>query len=304
MPDLSTLDVLDLSDAMSEYQARGWNVLTIRPADDPYEAVVRSPDGETVCLRRTPIVISRLDDNGDGHTGRASMIYRDLIPGRWDGRFVASHIAVPDGGEVPDDVHHHEVDFQFLAVRSGWVDVLYEGQGDVIRMQPGDIVLQPPGIRHRVLATSPGFDIVELGCPADHLTTFDHEMTLPNGTYGDHLWGAQRFVFSSPGDFAEAWDHPGFSSDDSGIRAATNGIVDVRRVQTSYRVDTCPLTPHDFRFLFVMDGDINVIVSDGTTHHLESGDSIALPQAAQAQVTQGATNATLLDVLVPQTAAS
>ncbi|MEC6988604.1 MAG: cupin domain-containing protein [Actinomycetota bacterium] len=75
-------------------------------------------------------------------------------------------------------------------------------------------------------------------------------------------------------------------------------------VQTSDRVDTFPLTPHDFRFLFVMDGDINVNVSDGTTHHLESGDSIALPQAAQAQVTQGATNATLLDVLVPQTAAS
>ena len=41
MPDLSTLDVLDLSDAMSEYQPLGWSVLTIRPADDPYEAVVR-----------------------------------------------------------------------------------------------------------------------------------------------------------------------------------------------------------------------------------------------------------------------
>jgi uncharacterized cupin superfamily protein len=51
-----------------------------------------------------------------------------------------------------------------------------------------------------------------------------------------------------------------------------------------------------------MDGDINVTVSDGTTHHLGSGDSIALPQAAQAQVTQGATIATLLDVLVPRTA--
>jgi hypothetical protein len=127
-------------------------------------------------------------------------------------------------------------------------------------------------------------------------------MTLPNGTYGDHLWGDQRFVFSSPGDFADAWDHPGFSSDDSGIGAATNRIVDVRRVRTSDRVDTCPLTPHDFRFLFVMDGDINVTVSDGTTHHLGSGDSIALPQAAQAQVTQGATIATLLDVLVPRTA--
>ena len=79
MPDLSTLDVLDLSDATSEYQALGWNVLTIRPADDPYEAVVRSPDGERVCLRRTPIVISRIGDNSDGHTGRC-LLYTSPSP--------------------------------------------------------------------------------------------------------------------------------------------------------------------------------------------------------------------------------
>ena len=304
MPGLMTLDVLDLSDAMSDYKERGWSVLTIRPADDPYEATVRSPDGETLRLRRTPIVVSRLGGSDEGHTGRASMTYRDLIPGRWDGRYVASHIAVPVGGEIPDDVHHHDVEFQFLAVRSGWVDVLYEGQGDTIRMQPGDIVLQPPGIRHRVLATSPGFDIVEVGCPADHLTNFDHEMTLPNGTYGDHQWGGQRFVFSSPGDFSDSWDHAGFLSDDSGIGAATCGVVEVRRVKTADHAEPCSLTPFTFRFIFVMDGDINVTTVDGTLHHLESGDSIAIPPSAKATVARGTHEATLLDVLVPQTSAS
>jgi len=304
MTEPTTIDVLDLSDAISEYKANGWVVLTIRPADDPYEATVRSPNGETLRLRRTPIIVSRLGGNDDGHTGRASMTYRDLIPGRWDGRYVASHIAVPDGGEVPDDVHFHDVEFQFLAVRTGWVDVLYEGQGDTIRMQPGDIVLQPPGIRHRVLATSPGFDIVEVGCPADHLTNFDHEMTLPNGTYGAHEWGGQQFVFSSPGDFSDNWDHPGFASDDSGIGAATRGVVEVRRVKTSADSETSELSPFTFRFIFVMDGDINVTTVDGTVHHLESGDSIALPPSAQAKVTSGAEQATLLDVLVPETPAS
>ena len=304
MTELTTVDVIDLSDAISEYKAQGWSVLTIRPADDPYEATVRSPKGETIRLRRTPIVVSRLGGNDEGHTGRASMTYRDLIPGRWDGRYVASHIAVPNGGEIPDDVHHHDVEFQFLAVRTGWVDVLYEGQGDVIRMQPGDIVLQPPGIRHRVLATSPGFDIVEVGCPADHLTSFDHSMTLPNGTYGDHEWGGQQFVFSSPGDFSDGWDHAGFSSDDSGIGAATRGVVEVRRVKTSNHSEVREFSPFSFRFIFVMDGDIAVTTADGECHRLESGDSIALPPAAHATVAQGAREASLLDVLVPQTPAS
>jgi len=304
MSQLTTLDVLDLSEAISDYRSKGWNVQTIRPADDPYEATVQSPDGDTIRLRRTPIVVSRAEDSDAGHTGRASMTYRDLIPGRWDGRFIASHIAVPNGGDIPDDVHYHDVTFQFLAVRTGWVDVLYEGQGETIRMNPGDIVLQPPGIRHRVLATSPGFDIIEIGCPADHLTNFDHEMALPNGVYGDHAWGGQQFVFSTPGDFSEGWDHSGFSSDDSGIGAATNGIVEVRRVRTAQQSHVYESKPFEFRFIFVMDGDIDVTVTDGAVYHLTSGDSIALPPAAQATIAQGSHEATLLDVLVPQIAAS
>jgi hypothetical protein len=39
------------------------------------------------------------DDFG---VGRAGMHYRDLLPDRWGGRFIASHILIPEGGEVPD----------------------------------------------------------------------------------------------------------------------------------------------------------------------------------------------------------
>ncbi len=48
------------------------------------------------------------------HAGRAGMLYRDLIPNRQGGRFIASHIRIPDGGPVPDYVHFHKVRFQMI----------------------------------------------------------------------------------------------------------------------------------------------------------------------------------------------
>ena len=41
--------------------------------------------------------------------GRAGMVYRDLIPDRLGGAFIASHITIPEGGPVPDYVHHHDI---------------------------------------------------------------------------------------------------------------------------------------------------------------------------------------------------
>ena len=47
-------------------------------------------------------------------------------------------------------------------------------------MHPGDCVLQPPEIRHRVLEASSGLEVVEIGCPAEHETLGDLDMALPN----------------------------------------------------------------------------------------------------------------------------
>src|SRR5207237_5318148 len=97
--------------------------------------------------------------------GRAGMAYRDLIPGRLGGHMIASHIHVPDG-PVADWVHYHRIALQLIAVRRGRARVVYEGQGDPFEMLAGDLVLQPPGIRHRVLEASEGLEVVELTCPA------------------------------------------------------------------------------------------------------------------------------------------
>ena len=115
--------------------------------------------------------------------GRAGMRYRDLIPSRLGGRYIASHIHIPTGGEVPDYVHFHKVKFQTIFCYKGWVRVVYEGQGESFVMQAGDCVLQPPQIRHRVLESSNDLQVIEIGSPAIHQTIADLVLTLPTVSF-------------------------------------------------------------------------------------------------------------------------
>src|SRR5207237_1333899 len=126
--------------------------------------------------------------------GRAGMQYRDLIPGRLGGRVIASQIRIPDGGPVADYVHHHRVRFQMIYCRRGWVRVVYEDQGPPFAMREGDCVLQPPGIRHRVLEASRGLEVIEVSAPSDHETFRDHELELPSANERrERVFSGQRF---------------------------------------------------------------------------------------------------------------
>ncbi len=53
---------------------------------------------------RPSLSLSRRRDAAFGE-GRAGMRYRDLLPDRQGGRFIASHIQIPAGGPVADYVH-------------------------------------------------------------------------------------------------------------------------------------------------------------------------------------------------------
>ncbi|MGH8162728.1 MAG: hypothetical protein ACREP1_00165, partial [Rhodanobacteraceae bacterium] len=99
------------------------------------DAPIALPDGTQA------FVISRAAEAGAWSDGRAGMHYRDLIPGRLGGRFIASHIRITEGGPVPDYVHHHRISFQMIYCRAGWVRVVYEDQGPPFVMRAGDCVL-------------------------------------------------------------------------------------------------------------------------------------------------------------------
>ena len=59
-------------------------------------------------------VCNRISDDSQWQVGRAGMQYRDLIPDRQGGRFIASHIRIPNGGPVPDYTHFHKIRFQMI----------------------------------------------------------------------------------------------------------------------------------------------------------------------------------------------
>ena len=95
--------------------------------------------------------------------------YRDLgIKDGTGGDYVA-HIIKANGKRSPDAVqkwHVHDCDFQLVLVLNGWAEFEYEGEGRH-RIEKGDCVLQPPGIRHREITCSEDFEVLEVVSPAN-----------------------------------------------------------------------------------------------------------------------------------------
>jgi uncharacterized protein YjlB len=98
--------------------------------------------------------------------------YRDLgIKDGTKGDYVA-HIIRHNGKKVADQVqqwHVHDCTFQFVQVLNGWATFEYEGQGQRT-IRKGDCILQTPGIRHREIACSEDFEVLEIVSPADFKT--------------------------------------------------------------------------------------------------------------------------------------
>ncbi len=163
-------------------------------------------------------------------TGRAGMKYRDLIPGRLGGFIIASRIHVTEAGPVPDYVHFHNIHFQLIYCVNGWARLVYEDQGEPFRFESGDCVLQPPGIRHRVLETSGNFDVIEFSSPAEHETHVDHELRLPNDSINEErLFGEQQFVLSRLAEAKWETDKRGeLKTRLTEIGKASGGLIDVR----------------------------------------------------------------------------
>ena len=98
--------------------------------------------------------------------------YRDLgIKDSTNGDYVA-HVIRANGKKEADAVqewHVHHCDFQFVMVLNGWAEFEYEGEG-IHRIEKGDVVNQRPGIRHREIACSDDFEVLEIVSPANFET--------------------------------------------------------------------------------------------------------------------------------------
>jgi mannose-6-phosphate isomerase-like protein (cupin superfamily) len=274
------------------------------------ERVLVAPNGTRVELVEadTPVgvpplkpefVLSRMGD-GAWDAGRAGMLYRDLIPGRLGGRFIASHIRIAEGGPVPDYVHFHKIRFQMIFCRTGWVRLVYEDQGPPFVMQAGDCVLQPPQIRHRVLESSPGLEVIEIACPAVHETFAENLLTLPTARVDPGRdFAGQRFLWhvAAKGRW-QPWRVAGFECRDTGMSEATRGLAGARVVRPKGAAET-PRETHarELQFFFVLDGGATLDCQG--THRLSPGDAVTIPASLSYALRECGDELSLLEVTLP-----
>ena len=336
----AVLPTRDLPGDMAALTALGFRLETIHPADDPAVAVMSGhgtrlrlergsgapgalrltgepagardlPGGTRLVIApaaalavppvRPALHVRRLADGAPWVIGRAGMAYRDLVPDRLGGSIIASHIRIPGGGPVPDMVHYHTVGFQLIFCHRGWVDLVYEDQGPPFRLHAGCCVTQPPEIRHRVLEASDGIEVIEIGVPAEHVTTIDHDMTLPNGPAdpGRRFQG-QRFVHHVEAGAAwRAFRVPGFEARDTGIAAATGGVAGVELVRPDGTPPARASHGADILFGFVRSGRVTLEVDGRGGEPLTEGDAFTLPPGIAARYAAPSADFELLEVSLP-----
>ena len=249
------------------------------------------------------LVISELASDASWTVGRAGMRYRDLIPNRLGGAFIASHIHIPRGGPVPDYVHYHRISFQMIYCKSGWVRVVYEDQGEPFVMQAGDCVLQPPEIRHRVLESSDNLEVIEIGSPAEHETFAEHEIKLPTSTLRpDRDFSGQKFVrhIASESPWLP-WRYPGFEARNTGIDQATAGLASALTVRANKSASIHESNhQHQLMFMFVLSGSVSLEVADRKqVTKLNAGSSVTLPSLFDFNLEVTTDNTQILVVELP-----
>ena len=251
---------------------------------------------------RPRLTVTRVADQALWHAGRAGLAYRDLIPDRLGGRYIASHIRLSQGGPVADYVHFHKIGFQMIYCSRGWVKVVYEDQGAPFVMQAGDCVLQPPRIRHRVLESSAGMEVVEIAMPAAHETLADPLLALPNrGRDPQRDFSGQRFVRHVAA--RARWQRCGaFLQRDLGIAQSTAGLAAARVVRLG-GVAARAQARHDaeFHFMFVTHGAMTL--DCGGLHRLQAGDCCVVPAGLDYALDNFTADVEVLEVLLPGSAA-
>jgi mannose-6-phosphate isomerase-like protein (cupin superfamily) len=285
-------------------------VLRIATDPVPAQARIEAPDGTRIQFvpleppiviptLRPAFVLSRLID-ADWGVGRAGMRYRDLVPARQGGAFVASHIHIPDGGPVPDYVHYHRVRFQMIFCHRGWVRVVYEDQGEPFVMRAGDCVLQPPQIRHRVLESSDDLEVIEIGCPAEHETLADHDTLLPTDVVRpERAFDGQRFLRHVAEDAVwSAWMES-FEARDTGMTVATGGVASAVVVRSSGAPSSAWHEHHrELHFVFVRTGSAELRIAEAS-HAIAAGDAFVVPQGTRHRLERCSPDLEILVVDLP-----
>jgi mannose-6-phosphate isomerase-like protein (cupin superfamily) len=109
--------------------------------------------------------------------------YRDLgVTKASSGWMRAQVTSAITGMTQPTGWHYHVCEGQFVYTLKGWVELEFE-DGTHCRLESGDSVFIPGGMRHNELATSDDLEILEVSVPADMGTVpVDKPASRANGS--------------------------------------------------------------------------------------------------------------------------
>ncbi|MEO1365305.1 MAG: cupin domain-containing protein, partial [Pseudomonadota bacterium] len=153
----------------------------------------------------------------------------------------------------------------------------------------------------RVLFASDNIEVIEIGVPAEHITTIDHDMTLPNGPANpDRRFQGQRFVHHKVED--AVWGPfrvPGFEARDTGIAEGTQGVAGVQVARAGTTVPTVTRHDADILFNFVLEGTMTLTGEGHAPVSLAAGDAFVVPPGVATQYDAPSADLELLEVSLP-----
>lgn len=93
--------------------------------------------------------------------------YRDLLVMQaTGGRMRAQVMSSSQGMSRPTGWHYHVCEAQFVYGLKGWVDLEFE-DGRKVRLNAGESLLIPGGMKHNETATSDEFELLEVSVPGE-----------------------------------------------------------------------------------------------------------------------------------------
>lgn len=93
--------------------------------------------------------------------------YQDLLVAQaTEGRMRAQIMSSSQGLSKPTGWHYHVCEAQFVYCLTGWVDLEFE-DGRSLRLNSGESLLIPGGLKHNETATSTEFELLEVSIPGE-----------------------------------------------------------------------------------------------------------------------------------------
>jgi mannose-6-phosphate isomerase-like protein (cupin superfamily) len=98
---------------------------------------------------------------------RDFLTYKDFgLKEASNGLLRATLFAATAGMAKPTGWHYHTCQGQFYYIFKGWADLVFE-DGTELRVQAGDVLFIPGGVKHNEIRTSDELESLEVCIPAD-----------------------------------------------------------------------------------------------------------------------------------------